>query len=87
MQKMFFINGKRIFCSPMFAAYSNTAYIINVAIRVNRLQMDRLHIFSFSSLKKKKKKKFSWIGATLSITGLKGCGGEEGEGRVAGEIP
>lgn len=70
----------------MFAAHSNIAYIINVAIRVNRLQMDRLRLFSFSSLKKKKKK-FSWIGATLSITGLKGCGGEEGEVRVTGEIP
>lgn len=69
----------------MFAAYSNIAYIINVAIRVNRLQMDRLRLFSFSSLKKKKK--ISWIGATLSITGLKGCGGEEGEVRVTGEIP
>lgn len=42
----------------MFAAYSNIAYIINVAIRVNRLQMDRLRLFSFSSLKKKKKKIF-----------------------------
>lgn len=68
----------------MFAAYSNIAYIINVAIRVNRLQMDRLRLSSFSSLKKKI---FSWIGATLSITGLKGCGGEEGEVRVTGEIP
>ena len=68
----------------MFAAYSNIAYIINVAIRVNRLQMDRLRLFSFSSLKKKK---ISWIGATLSITGLKGCGGEKGEARVTGEIP
>lgn len=69
----------------MFVAYSDIAYIINVAIRVNRLQMDRLHFFSFSSLKKKKK--FSWIGATLSITWLRGCGGEEGEVRVTGEIP
>lgn len=82
---MFFRNGKRILCSPMFAAYSNIAYIINVAIRVNRLQMDRLRLFPFSSLKKKKK--ISWIGATLSITGLKGSGGEKGEARVTGEIP
>lgn len=44
----------------MFAAYSNIAYIINVAIRVNRLQMDRLRLSSFSSLKEKKKIFLDW---------------------------